>query len=189
MEYTENTTKEFVTNNSIENDYSKLISLDHRKKFAQFFTPFPIADLLAKWLLGNKNLGTVLEPAFGLGIFSRALLNSNENLIIKGFEIDDVIYENAQQHFFDVDNVNLYLKDYIYNDWANKYDGIICNPPYFKFHDYDNKNILQENDAVRANDNESDAPTRKTRRRFHQNSKFQNRRRSEKIRSKFSLKK
>lgn len=26
----------------------------------------------------------------------------------------------------------------------NKYDGIICNPPYFKFHDYDSKNILKE---------------------------------------------
>jgi adenine-specific DNA-methyltransferase len=36
------------------------------------------------------------------------------------------------------------LQDYIYNDWKNKYDGIICNPPYFKFHDYDNKNILKE---------------------------------------------
>jgi adenine-specific DNA-methyltransferase len=32
----------------------------------------------------------------------------------------------------------------MYNDWKNKYDGIICNPPYFKFHDYDNKNILKE---------------------------------------------
>ncbi|MDR0660371.1 MAG: Eco57I restriction-modification methylase domain-containing protein [Prevotellaceae bacterium] len=38
----------------------------------------------------------------------------------------------------------MYLKDYIYNDWENKYDGIICNPPYFKFHDYDNKSALKE---------------------------------------------
>ena len=40
-------TKEHITNNSIENDYSKSISIEHRKKFAQFFTPFPIADLMA----------------------------------------------------------------------------------------------------------------------------------------------
>ena len=32
----------------------------------------------------------------------------------------------------------------MYNDWQNKYDGIICNPPYFKFHDYDNKNIIKD---------------------------------------------
>lgn len=34
--------------------------------------------------------------------------------------------------------------DYMYNDWENKYDGIICNPPYFKFHDYDNKSVIAE---------------------------------------------
>ena len=28
--------KEHITNNSIENDYSKSVSLEHRKKFAQF---------------------------------------------------------------------------------------------------------------------------------------------------------
>jgi adenine-specific DNA-methyltransferase len=32
----------------------------------------------------------------------------------------------------------------MYNDWDSKYDGIICNPPYFKFHDYDNKSVLKE---------------------------------------------
>jgi adenine-specific DNA-methyltransferase len=32
----------------------------------------------------------------------------------------------------------------MFNDWGNRYDGIICNPPYFKFHDYDNKTVLKE---------------------------------------------
>jgi len=36
------------------------------------------------------------------------------------------------------------LKDYMFNDWENRYDGIICNPPYFKFHDYENKATLKE---------------------------------------------
>jgi adenine-specific DNA-methyltransferase len=137
-------TKKHITNNSIENDYSKSISIEHRKKFAQFFTPFTIADLMAKWILGNDNLKTVLEPAFGLGVFSRAVLNHKENVKIKGFEVDKTIFENAKQYFEDTENVNILLQDYMYNDWQNKYDGIICNPPYFKFHDYDNKNILKE---------------------------------------------
>ena len=136
-------TKEYDTTNSIENDYSKSISIEHRKKFAQFFTPFPIADLMAKWILSNEKLKTVLEPAFGLGVFSRAILNHKEDIKIKGFEIDATIFKNAKQHF-EAENVNLLLQDYMYNDWENKYDGIICNPPYFKFHDYDNKNILKE---------------------------------------------
>ncbi len=136
--------RENISYNVIENEYSKSISLAHRKKFAQFFTPFPIAEVMAKWILENKQLKTVLEPAFGLGVFSRALLNHNKNIEITGFEIDETIFDVAKQHFPNAKNINFVLQDYMYNDWENKYDGIICNPPYFKFHDYDNKNILKE---------------------------------------------
>ena len=136
--------RQHISDNKLENDYSKSISLEHRKKFAQFFTPFSIADLMAKWIAGNKNLKTVLEPAFGLGIFSRAILNYRNGVKINGFEIDETIYKKAKLFFENTDNVNILLQDYMYNDWKNKYDGIICNPPYFKFHDYDNKNILKE---------------------------------------------
>lgn len=136
--------KKHITNNSIENDYSKSISLEHRKKFAQFFTPYPVASLMANWILGNEYLKTVLEPAFGLGVFSRAILNQKNNIEIKGFEIDKIIFEYGKQYFDDAANINLILQDYMYNDWHNKYDGIICNPPYFKFHDYDNKNLIKE---------------------------------------------
>jgi adenine-specific DNA-methyltransferase len=137
-------TKRPVTDNSIENDYSKSISLEHRKKFAQFFTPLPIAELMVKWILGNSSLKTILEPAFGLGLFSRVLLSYKENIKIKGFEIDKTISDYAKRHFSDVHNIELLLEDYIYSDWKQKYDGIICNPPYFKFHDFDNKNIIKE---------------------------------------------
>lgn len=138
------TAKRHITSNDIEREYSNFTSIEHRKKFAQFFTPFPIANLMAKWILGNKNIKTVLEPAFGLGVFSRAILNYNEEIKIKGFEIDQNIFDKAKNIFEDNDNVSICLEDYMYNDWDNKYDGIICNPPYFKFHDYDNKNILKE---------------------------------------------
>lgn len=133
-----------ATNNQFEKGYSKSISLEHRKKFAQFFTPYQLASLMADWLLGNQNLKTVLEPAFGLGVFSRALLSKNSELTINGFDIDETIFAEAKEIFHDTPNVDVHLKDYMFNDWNNKYDGIICNPPYFKFHDYDNKKILNE---------------------------------------------
>jgi adenine-specific DNA-methyltransferase len=134
----------FAINNVVEKEYSKTISLEHRKKFAQFFTPFQLASLMVDWLLGNKDLKTVLEPAFGLGVFSRALLNKKSELSIKGFDVDSTIYLKAKQIFEDTATVELHLEDYMFNDWNHKYDGIICNPPYFKFHDYDNKTILNE---------------------------------------------
>lgn len=133
-----------ATDNQVEKGYSKLISLEHRKKFAQFFTPFQLASLMADWLLGNQNLKTVLEPAFGLGVFSRALISKKSALSIKGFDIDETILTEAKAIFNDTTNFDLHLEDYMFSDWSNKYDGIICNPPYFKFHDYDNKTILNE---------------------------------------------
>lgn len=133
-----------ATNNQVEKDYSKIISLEHRKKFAQFFTPIQLASLMADWLLGNQELKTVLEPAFGLGVFTRALIDKKSDLSIKGFDIDETILSEAKEIFSDTPNFDLLLEDYMFNDWNNKYDGIICNPPYFKFHDYDNKTILNE---------------------------------------------
>jgi adenine-specific DNA-methyltransferase len=136
--------RSIISNNQVEKDYTKSISLDHRKKFAQFFTPFQLASLMADWLIQNDDVQTILEPAFGLGVFSRALLNKKKDLLIKGYEIDEIIFTHAKDNFNDKDKVDLHLKDYMFNDWSNKYDGIICNPPYFKFHDYNNKTILTE---------------------------------------------
>ena len=45
--------------NSIEQEYVASVPLSYRKKFAQFFTPLPLAELLTQWLLGNPNLRTV----------------------------------------------------------------------------------------------------------------------------------
>jgi len=129
---------------TLESTYTEKVNLQHRKKFAQFFTPQPIADLMASWLLGNQTLNRVLEPAFGLGIFSRTLLSKNPKLKIKGFDIDKTIVNEAKTFFDSSEQVAIRLEDYMYNDWTNKYDGIICNPPYLKFHDYDNKQVLQE---------------------------------------------
>jgi adenine-specific DNA-methyltransferase len=136
--------KEQVADDTLEIEYSKFTSLEHRKKFAQFFTPFPIATLMAKWILGNNDLQTVLEPAFGLGVLSRAILSQNNQVKIKGYEVDFKIYEKAKTAFLSNQNVSIVLEDYLCNDWENKYDGIICNPPYFKFHDYDNKTLIKE---------------------------------------------
>jgi adenine-specific DNA-methyltransferase len=133
-----------VKTHTIEQDYVANTDIKHRKKFAQFFTPQPIAELMANWILGNKNLKTVLEPAFGLGVFSRELLNRKTDISIKGFEIDPIIHQVASNYFQTFNSIDLLLEDYMFNDWGNKYDGIICNPPYFKFHDFDNKNILRE---------------------------------------------
>ena len=79
--------------------YSLQTPLDHRKKYAQFFTPSPIAELMSEWLLGNPNLHEVLEPAFGLGIFDRTVLDRKKPRKIKGFEVDFKFLEEAKLKF------------------------------------------------------------------------------------------
>lgn len=127
-----------------EYEYSKIINIEHRKAFAQFFTPEPIAALMAKWLLGNPMLKTVLEPAFGMGVFSRVLLDKKAELSITGYDIDETIMSAAISLFADRPQVNIVKNDYIRSSWSEFYDGIICNPPYFKFHDYDNIGAIKE---------------------------------------------
>jgi adenine-specific DNA-methyltransferase len=129
---------------TLEQKYKSKTDLEHRKKFAQFFTPEPIADIMADWLLGVESLNKVLEPAFGLGIFSRSLLNKKAGLEIEGFEIDETIFNEANNFFESNNSLSLSLNDYMFSNWNTKYDGIICNPPYFKFHDYDNIKVLKE---------------------------------------------
>lgn len=137
-------TTKYIATNEPEKDYSQFVSLEHRKKFAQFFTPFPIAQFMAKWITGNKKLETVLDPAFGLGVFARAIRQINKACSIKGFDIDENILQQAATLFNKEKNTSIQLKDYMFNDWENHYDGIVCNPPYFKFHDYENKTTLKE---------------------------------------------
>lgn len=137
-------TKNEIIGNEPEKEYTQTVSLEHRKKYAQFFTPFVVAKFMTNWILGNKELKTVLDPAFGLGVFARAIRQKNANCFIKGFEIDETILQEANAIFEHEKNTTVFLKDYMFNDWGNRYDGIICNPPYFKFHDYDNKTVLKE---------------------------------------------
>lgn len=138
------TNPEIIGTSSPEKEYTHLVSLEHRKKFAQFFTPFPIAEFMAKWITANKKLQTVLDPAFGLGVFARAIRQTNTACSIKGFDIDENILRHAANIFDNEKNTSIQLNDYMFNDWENYYDGIVCNPPYFKFHDYENKSTLKE---------------------------------------------
>ncbi len=127
----------------LEKRYIKKVDPLHRKKYAQFFTPEPIARFMVEWIMGKENLQTVLEPAFGLGIFSRILLEKEPNVKIKGFDVDPLIFSEAKSHF-SCALTELLLEDYLFNDWNSRYDAIICNPPYFKFHDYKNKESLTQ---------------------------------------------
>ena len=37
-----------------EKEYVGVVGLEHRKRFAQFFTPEAIADFMARWVLDGR---------------------------------------------------------------------------------------------------------------------------------------
>ncbi len=127
-----------------ESEYIRQIPMEHRKKYAQFFTPEYISDFMASWVLdGKEGEIDILEPAFGLGVFSRSLYRLNPQIRVVGYDIDKTIFTYASNNFKKLkNNVFIYNEDYITASWAEKYDGIICNPPYLKFHDYDNTTLI-----------------------------------------------
>lgn len=123
-----------------EREYLNRIGTAHRKKFAQFFTPEPIAYFMSQWMThGREGHLNILEPAFGLGVFSRVLFRTHPNAAITGYDVDETIFNCAKANFSSVDcNLHLKNEDYLGTSWDDRYDGIVCNPPYLKFHDYDN---------------------------------------------------
>jgi adenine-specific DNA-methyltransferase len=127
-----------------EKEYIKIVPLEHRKKFAQFFTPELISDFMANWVLnGRKEKLDILEPAIGLGIFSRSLHKQNPRIQVVGYDIDETVSSYARVYFASQEyNVTISNENYITTSWSEKFDCIICNPPYLKFHDYDNATLI-----------------------------------------------
>ena len=135
---------DFIEN--IEFDYTSKTSIEHRKKYAQFFTPYPIAKLMCSWVIKNlpkRKKISVLEPALGLGIFSRILVDEfNLNASLHAFDIDKHVLQAGRKIFTEL-KIDIKNEDYISSDWNERYDCIVCNQPYFKFHDYDNTNLVK----------------------------------------------
>lgn len=132
-----------------EREYAANANSEHVKRLGQFFTPFPIAHFMARWIVSNPKCKTILDPAVGLGIFLRAILkgaDANSYQLI-GYDIDPQVLKKAKTLFqgYEDYDIRLINRDYMFNDWDNRYDGIICNPPYQRFQNYKNRNeILAE---------------------------------------------
>jgi len=131
-----------------EEEYLKSVSYTYRKKLGQFFTPMFMADFMTEWIINNESGTEILDPALGLGIFFRSIIKNHSTKVKKlrfiGYEIDTKMIEIAKNLFSNAKDINIQIlnKDYLTEDWDKKYDGIVCNPPYLKFHDYEPKDVL-----------------------------------------------
>ncbi len=115
-----------------ELEYTLKTPISHRKDCGQFFTPPPVARLMAKWVI-KDDPKSILDPAFGLGIFYDAInqINSHNNFQFTGYEIDKLIFSYLSFNE-DQNNLKVINQDYLESD-LKSYDGIIGNPPYLRF--------------------------------------------------------
>ena len=115
-----------------ESKYMSETPISYRKDYGQFFTPSSIAHLMVQWVI-QDDPETVLDPAFGLGVFYDEIIktNSSQHLQFTGYEIDENIlaYLNYDENKANLTIIN---SDYLEAD-IGPFDGIICNPPYMRF--------------------------------------------------------
>lgn len=125
--------------------YEDIVPKDYRKTFGQYMTPAYVANFMAAWGLQN-DVRSVLDPAIGTGRFLSAVSNLTKHTQISFMGLDlDPIMLNMANLKMSQDNtspsVKLLLADFLKYNSNDKFDFIICNPPYNKFHHYDRNNI------------------------------------------------
>jgi adenine-specific DNA-methyltransferase len=147
-------TQKIIENSDVIDDvYSILVAKQYRKKYGQFFTPPNIAKFMAKWVISKKG-EKVLDPGVGSGIFLSQvfqLLKNERAFHLTGIDIDPVLlnacFIRLKLLGMNTGNLRLIKSDFLTWEDEDKYDSIICNPPYIKFHGFDRsiiKKISQE---------------------------------------------
>ena len=115
------------------------LSKEEANRIGYFSTPFSLAKSIVietKKYLKNKTDFDVLEPGFGTGAFTSALLNSSLaekiNKIV-GVEVDKNIASKAKK-LWSKYPVKINTKDYLATPLKQDFDLLIYNPPYSRFH-------------------------------------------------------
>lgn len=121
----------------MEKKYIDTVSKEHIKSLGQFFTNYDIASFMCQWLSPTKSL---LDPAVGNSIFFRKIKEFNPFCECTGYEIDT----NILEYFGNPSKGTIYNDDYLLNGWNERYDAIVCNPPYNRFQQINNRdNIIK----------------------------------------------
>lgn len=146
--------------------YTQQVTTKHKKDNGQFFTPIPIAGLMASYCDLTKSRIKILDPGCGTAILTCALIehlvetrNDIERIELVAYETDPNLISFSQKTLtylkewlsekgikleyvlhiqdFVLDNAKALKKNYN----GDLFDIIISNPPYFKLAKDDKKTI------------------------------------------------
>ena len=104
-----------------------------------YYTPSQLADAMVA-ILGMENVGHILEPSCGDGVFLESIATSGilpRAKSITAIEIDSSEVKKAHERFCNYPNVNVLCDDffsfYERSHDNDRYDLIIGNPPYIRY--------------------------------------------------------
>ena len=125
-----------------ETSYTQSAGLQHIRALGQYFTEPAIADFMCSW--AGEHAETMLDPAAGNSVFLSSVRSLRPRCALTGYEIDGKILA----YFGNPADARLKNENYLLNGWEDRYDAIVCNPPYHRFQDIpDRESIIA---AIRA---------------------------------------
>lgn len=125
-------------------------TIEERRKLGQFATPTTLArDIVSFGIekMDSPHRIKFFDPAFGTGAFYSALLESadiDDIVVAKALEIDP-LFANAARDFWSGYNIEIINADFTNKEPDEKYNLIICNPPYVRHQliDSDRKDYIK----------------------------------------------
>lgn len=109
-----------------------------QQELGQYFTPDYVAEYMARWVIQN-NPSSVLDPAVGDGVFLSKIREFDSNVKLIAYDVDKEMLDKVSSSFSDAE---LYNENYLFSNWNEEYDAIICNPPYNRFQNFDKKDDI-----------------------------------------------
>ena len=128
-------------------------TIDERRRLGQYATPTALArDIVAFGLrnMDSPNDVRFIDPAFGTGAFySALLLESNSESITEavGVEIDPIMTDVASELWFD-SGIEIITADFTVLEPDNRFNLIICNPPYVRHQLIDSESKIRIKDRT-----------------------------------------
>jgi len=121
-----------------EEAFAAAVPHAQRRRNGQFFTPPRVAMAMVDWV-SRRRPGCLLDPAVGPGIFpdcAARLPRHQRPADIRAFDIDARALDHARRRLSDSGlSVHLWQADFLTAGFGERFDAIVCNPPYIRHHD------------------------------------------------------
>ena len=91
--------------------------------------------LLGAWALASEGLCRILEIGTGTGLIALMMAQRYPEALVTAIDIDEKAVFQAQENFSAspfADRIRVIEADVLTFDHTEKYDSIVCNPPFFE---------------------------------------------------------